>query len=458
MRCKRCGEELPERARYCFVCGEPVEDVPAPHRLEEPLDPMAAGAVPMVPVAPPPRAVRIEPRSARVASRPAHPGTAASVAEQRRHAPDSAEHPAGEDPTGAEPDEDSTRAHVSEVGPDRPSVSRRSVRERLAGARERIAASRVPWGVPVAGAVFVVAMIFVLVSVSTSWFGPFAPPAGEAPRVQEPSDGSIAPITADDEEPAQEDDPAEEGPAVREAVEDYSWDELSQISALIAAADSDEEGLEVAERYNLCAPDGTLDGTQTKELELSDGTTLEMRVAAFRADERSDGSGVAGITLIAGNDSLLRPMGSSDDLGSGWVDSDLRAWMNGELVDELPEDLSNVIVQVDKRTNTPPSVGGQKVTADTLWIPSYSEVVGALGPGAEFYGSYDPEGSQYQLFSDLGIRWGGDTSALATGTNWWLRSPDRTSDIRYLVVLDDGTLGWRFRPTANHAVLVSFCL
>ena len=152
-------------------------------------------------------------------------------------------------------------------------------------------------------------------------------------------------------------------------------------------------------------------------------------------------------------------MGSTEVLGNGWVDSELRAWMNGELAASLPEDLSGVVVEVSKRTNTPPDVGGsQQVTGDTLWIPAYSEVVGPLGEGAEFYNSYDSEGDQYQLFSDAGVSWGGDTSFLAVGANWWLRSPDRASSIRYLSVLDDGTLGWRFRPQADHAVLVSFCV
>ena len=56
MKCKVCGQELPDRAKFCFACGAPMDDVPAPKKLEEPLEPsLAGGAVPMVPVAPPPR-------------------------------------------------------------------------------------------------------------------------------------------------------------------------------------------------------------------------------------------------------------------------------------------------------------------------------------------------------------------------------------------------------------------
>ena len=63
MKCKRCGEELPERARFCLGCGAPVEEVPAPKKLEQPLEPIGLGAVPFVPAGPTPRSMRASQRA-----------------------------------------------------------------------------------------------------------------------------------------------------------------------------------------------------------------------------------------------------------------------------------------------------------------------------------------------------------------------------------------------------------
>lgn len=458
MRCKRCGEELPARARYCFVCGEPVEDVPAPHRLEEPLDPMAAGAVPMVPVAPPPRAVRIEPRRTHAATHAAHPGAAPGAAEFRRRVPEQVEHRADEAPAGGEGDASpSVEAQPSRgaspaEGAERPTKGTPSARDRLTGVRERLAASRVPWAVPVVGAVVVVAVLAVVVGVSTSWIGPFARPSEEAPQVQPPSDGSLEPLAADDEATPAEEEPAAEGePAVRDSVEDYSWDELTQISALIAAADTDDEGTQIAARYNLCAADGSLDGTQTKDLELSDGTTVTCAVAGFRHDERSDGEGVAGITFVS-----LEPLGVCSYGSEGpvsWEDSPLRSWLNQSLMGKLPEGLADAIVPVDKETNDLADSGGDTlVTSDRLWAPSFTELCG--GALSQEMG---PEGSQYQLFADEGVD-GSATSDLALADDyWWMRSP--SSDARWQgVVTPDGDPHYARNPLYEFDVIAGFCL
>lgn len=519
--CMRCGREIPDEAKFCPACGAPIEDMPALKKLEEPLEPLGAGAVPMVPIAPPPRATRVTPRAARShAARPSsHPGTSSSGSSRRRSpssrhgeqdatelvrnlfadetpaaevasesaqepkpapAPEAAAAPAASsvepqsaaDPTPEpafepepvpapeptpepvpEPDDEGVEATESwATEPPAPQGYQ------PASARaERRLRRRVFVGVT---AVAVVLAATFLVYVSRSWFGPLASDDEDAPVVEAPSDGSIEPIQADEDDA--EDSALPEGaPEVRDAVDDYSWEELSQIATFIAEADSDDDAMDLAIEYNLCSSDGTLDGTQTKELELTDGTTVTMRVIGFRQDERSDGTGVAGITFAAENSVSSQPMSDNAQMGSGWEDSSLRAWMNDELLAEIPEDLATHLVQVDKTTNPVAGTGtSQVVTADTLWVLSYSEIVGQLTTGTSRYGSYTSEGEQYQLFSDLGVVSGASVPylGLSSGEYWWERSPDVTNSSWFMCVSPDGVTGYGNRPATPNAVLMCFCL
>ena len=88
MRCKKCGAELPDGARFCYMCASPVEpeegekntqtapdpaeaggagaaraeEIPSPVKLEGPLP---VGAVPFVPMAPSPRSTYVQRRGGR---------------------------------------------------------------------------------------------------------------------------------------------------------------------------------------------------------------------------------------------------------------------------------------------------------------------------------------------------------------------------------------------------------
>lgn len=437
MKCKSCGEELPERARFCFACGAPVEDVPAPKRLEEPLDPLAAGAVPLVPLAPPPRAYRMEPRAARAVPRG-----------ERLHAP--ADHPAVHASSAPEAEEG---AGVPEAPTGKPSADdARDSASAAAGWDPSEAGAnlsgyvRAPRPVLVALAAVAVLAVALLVWFAVSPLGPFALPDEGAPVVQPPSDGSIPPLEAEEEGP-EEDSAAESGElTVRSRVEEYSWDELAQISALIAEAPTDDAALEIAAEYHLCLPDGTLDGSQTKELELSDGTTVPMAVAGFRHDQRADGSGAAGVTFVA-----LGSLGHQAFNPSGetvaWEDAPLRSWMNQGLMAELPEGLADLIVPVDKLAND--ASGTQRETQDSLWLISRGELTGYTSNG-------EPEGEQYQLFSDRGVT--GDSSFLAICDDyWWLRGV--SSDPSWQgTVTPDGSPTVGRNTIYEFDVVAGFCL
>lgn len=591
MKCRKCGEELPERARFCPECGAPVEEVPAPKKLEEPLEPMGFGAVPLVPVAPPPRATRITPRvprpygaarAGRASTRiplsayptfssekddapvrrlpedapsreggasdeasepvaPASPGAegleaagAAAGADEGRdragegapqgaseHEPDErptdpieAPEPAAPDATdesdgdgGREPsaersgapadrglpsegdDPDMTQAIDSDLAdlpapstraaepepaadsdwpaswqrpedlppasPEDGGAPRAGLADRVLSALPRSREQRVLVGVCAVAAALAIAF---LVYVSIGWFGPFADRSYVAPDVQPPSDGSIAPLEEEEEEvPA-----VEGGPEVRDALADYSWTELSQISALIADAESDERAVEIAAYYHLCREDGTIDADNTKTLELTGGTSVPIAVAGFRHDVRSDGSGLAGISFVARGSVGAQPMNALAQMTGGWEGSTLRPWVNEGLLAEMPAELADLLVAVDKTTNPVAGSGatGQTVTADYVWLLSYSEIVGELGEGSWLYGLYQSEGEQYQIFADLGVTWGESYAQLAlpSGEYWWERSPSPNNGEWFLCVSPAGETSYGNRPATANAVVIGFCL
>lgn len=449
MKCKKCGEELPDRARFCLSCGAPTEDIPATKRLEEPLDPVDAGATPLVPVAPPPRATWVSPRHARPYPPRSERSTARSSATVYRPAPP-------QDMDEEEPDFDDTSAFV--LPKRRSTASRLAAHVRIGAKRlhRRVVSFQPNHAVITAFLVlFGAALLVFVVYSSTSWFGPFALRGSGEPTVEPPVSGPADDEASDDEASPEGND----GLVVRASVADYSWDELSQLADLIARAQSDEAGLSVAKTFHLCDSSGKLDGTQTKDLELSDGTVVTMRVAGFRQDERSDGSGVAGITFVAEDPVGSRAMNSSAQVTGGWGASELRAWMNDDLLSQLPDEVSSKVVAVDKAANAVAGSGGaQTTTSDRLWVPSYSEVVGELSSGNKRYGLYEAEGEQYQLFSDLAVDWSSPSAALSCSDYWWLRTPDPSNGSWFMCVTPDGLPTYGHLPATEDAVLMGFCL
>ncbi len=525
MYCMQCGEPLPDDAKFCNRCGTPVdsskteEGVPTPRKLEEPL---SVGAVAPVPITPTTRTnnaarLRIARNSARNDrtknmvpkqnessgwSSVSNAGTAAGASEQvpvqkapadtdsttkidsgsvmarmrgsfsgsktgqsARVNTEKIPDPEQESPTpGQEPvstvSYDAVSGHAREFGEESENDgSPSSFFARLKG-DSHLQMTAIALLIAAIGVVALVAIS------TTSWFGPLGGSSSSddssVVATDEGSDDtSSETVVADDETEAGE--TGSSGAVVRAAVEEYSWSELSQISALISAASSDDEAIQIAIEYNLCNDDGTLDGTQTKELELTDGTTVTMRVAGFNQDEKSDGSGTAGITFIA--EDSVGSMAMTTDLTSyGWADSELRTWLNGDLLAELPDELQSLVVAVDKTTN--PVAGSdvteQVTTSDSVWLLSYSEIVGELTTDNKRYDYYTSEGEQYQLFSDVGVEWHSTNEILSLYTGeecwWWMRSPDVLSSEHFLCVYYDGSAYHYHRAPSSNEVIIGFCI
>ncbi|MEY8459871.1 DUF6273 domain-containing protein [Eggerthellaceae bacterium 24-137] len=236
------------------------------------------------------------------------------------------------------------------------------------------------------------------------------------------------------------------GTAVKSAVEAYTWDELSQISAEIGAAGDETAAIEVAKKYNLCTPEGKLDGTQVKSVTLADGAETYVQIVGFAHDDKTEG-GKAGITFIFGDCVGEAPMNPTSTNAGGWEASQMRAYLNGEWRSQLPADLDAVIVPVDKLTSN--EVGAADVaavskTTDSLWLFSAAELCGEV----EIYGLdsqasvLNAEGLKYRLYKDVLVECNNLNEVLIKNyqgeeDRWWERSvhPDG-----FLFVRSDGNL------------------
>ena len=231
------------------------------------------------------------------------------------------------------------------------------------------------------------------------------------------------------------------------AVNDYSWDELATISDAIAVADSDKAALQIAKDFNLVGPSGKLDGTQAKDVRLSDGSFARAYIIGFRHDNRS-GGGRTGITFMLEDCIGEYHLNGNGSTGGGWRDSDLRWWMNDTLVHDLPSDLQNSLVYVNKFTNNDGKaydLSAVTTSCDLLWAPSFTELVGHVDMDSyergydqippsrrsefqTYFDIWNAEGSQYKLFSDQGVRMAKANDILVkrspSGATcaWWGRS------------------------------------
>ncbi|WP_308283373.1 DUF6273 domain-containing protein [Bifidobacterium pluvialisilvae] len=272
--------------------------------------------------------------------------------------------------------------------------------------------------------------------------------------------------------PEQESSPSTTITAKRQLA-DYSWDELSRISTQISNASSDSEALDIAERFNLTDASGKLSSAQTKDVQLTDGTSIPVRIAGFRQDVASDGS-LAGITFIASTSLTTRSMNSSKNSNGGWQQSNMRSWLNDNLLDQFDSDVRNHIVTARKPSNgvgvtdDPRSV---TTSEDKIWLPSLTEIGGTIPrsdyeQGSEYVADvFNAEGAakdgpQYQLFSNLGVNQSDPSGVLRPSNNhgWWLRSASPRRDGRFMTIRSDGTPGYGADADDDGNVMIGFCL
>ena len=254
-------------------------------------------------------------------------------------------------------------------------------------------------------------------------------------------------------------------------LDSYSWAELSQMSAEIAAASSEEEAVSIAAGYGLCSASGP-SASETKSITMVDGTQAEVQIIGFAHDVKPDGS-KAGITFIFKDAISEHPMNPTDTNKGGWAGSEIREYLATQM-SNLPEDLQQVIVPVVKMTNNTgetTSTSSVTTTEDSLWLLSAVEVRGegvdknngsgvrGNNSGPKMAAIFDLEGTQYPYFKSLLDQDDYVRRDFFNKANryWWSRSPYSESDEAFKLI---GSAGDDIQADADAewGVVPCFCI
>ena len=192
------------------------------------------------------------------------------------------------------------------------------------------------------------------------------------------------------------------GVKVKKKVDKYSWAELAKISDAMTKSGSRKAALKIAKKYKLCDKDGTLDGSQTKRMALSDCESTVTIVGLYH-DDLADGSGKAGLTwqftdgLYAGS-----PMYAPEIADFDYFPSSIR--------DRLAT-ISKKTVYLDGAKTSEAASEDVK-----MWAPSATECLGDaesmpdVNRDSEWMAtSLNAEGTQYDYYEYLGLSWANST-------------------------------------------------
>lgn len=255
----------------------------------------------------------------------------------------------------------------------------------------------------------------------------------------------------------------------KSSINEYSWGELSKISNEISNAKTDSEALDVAKEYNLVGKDGKLDGTQKKDVTLSNGQKTSVMITGFNHDDKTKG-GKAGISFMFTDAIYSAGMNSSDTNAGGWEKSQMRSWLASEGIKMLPEDMQKAIVEVDKKTNNTgqtTNTSAVTTTSDKLWLYSLVEIGGPVDWNAKKDSAYDnilnTEGSQYVVFKNLNIVPDQSNDSLIRDLNgspcyWWTRSPYLLDTRSFWTGSKRGHIQSHGKATFSGGVVPGFCL
>ncbi len=267
---------------------------------------------------------------------------------------------------------------------------------------------------------------------------------------------------------------------IRSSLDDYTWDQLQEISLKIKAAETRNEAREIAKRYHLLDDDGHIPYPCTKRVKLTNGLEVGAQLVGIRHDELLDGTGKAGLTFMF-DAGIAERNAAAQPLSAGWADCELREWLDGDGLKLLPNELRALIKSVKKISNNVGAARSASCLSElpaTLWLPAMVELCGDQPPESfteDFHylaDIYNGEGKEYQLFRELKVspyttnemlvrQWKGKDAC------WWERtaSPDTSESEGTLYMNRVGHDGDVFtyatsadNPKKRTCVIPGFCI
>lgn len=229
-------------------------------------------------------------------------------------------------------------------------------------------------------------------------------------------------------------------------IDNPNWSTINQywstISSDISEYSGNKEGF--MEKY-------PIGGRMLIPIGLSDGTVVaDVEIIGHEHDDLSDGSGKAPLTFFCLDLPKITYWMNEDNKNiGGWKDSDMRSFTNGELFESLPNELRNIIKEVNKISDIGAGSKTLVTTSDSCWIASYSEVGFSSSSGASL--------NQGEAYSSIFV--GNDSRKkyiidTTEAGRWWLRSTDNTSTESLFDRVQIS--GSRYSNPANDKLYVAF--
>ena len=171
-------------------------------------------------------------------------------------------------------------------------------------------------------------------------------------------------------------------------------------------------------------------------------------LVAMDEDIKADGNGKARMTWLSKDLLTIHNMNPTDDTTGGYDASNMKSWINDEVLPQMQSEIRNALVPVTKISSTYENkaviVNGQS-TIESLWIPSNYEMFGVM--------TYENTGATYSYFDSTAKRVRHNSHGSAD--YWWLRSVANTVYFRYMNASGNADGGY---ASNTYGVVLGFCI